>query len=537
MKRNSRRMSAWLMVVLLASGCEVGPDYKPPHITVAPAYTDSATTRPAAARPASVVSSQPVSNVQWWTTFNDPELNSLIDRAVKSNLDLRSAQSRLRQARAQSGVVGSELWPEINADGGYQHARGSNNVVIPVGAFFKGSNANPSLVPTAKPDVVRAQAAEVPPPAPEGGPQSPLGVGGLPGVTTDVYQAGFDASWEIDVFGGLRRSVEAANADTAAALEDRRDVTVSLMAEVARDYIQLRMQQWQAKIAEQNLHDEQDILELTRSRYQAGFATDLDVARQASEVAATAATLPALETSVRQSIHALGILLGQDPDSLSAELSAEKPIPPVPGEVPVGVPADLVRRRPDIRRAERELAAANARIGVAVSDYFPKFSVTGSFGLDSTNVKHLIDWNSRYFALSPGATWPIFDAGRIHANVQVQKELTLQADDDYQNAVLNALREVEDSLAAYRNEQTRRVALTDAVDASRQALELARQQYQKGVIDFFEVLDAQRAMLQNEDVLAQSDGAVSLDLVSLYKALGGGWEIESSSSKSRGNPG
>jgi NodT family efflux transporter outer membrane factor (OMF) lipoprotein len=201
----------------------------------------------------------------------------------------------------------------------------------------------------------------------------------------------------------------------------------------------------------------------------------------------------------------------------------------------VGVPADLVRRRPDIRRAERELAAANARIGVAVSDYFPKFSVTGSFGLDSTNVKHLIDWNSRYFALSPGATWPIFDAGRIHANVQVQKELTLQADDDYQNAVLNALREVEDSLAAYRNEQTRRVALTDAVDASRQALELARQQYQKGVIDFFEVLDAQRAMLQNEDVLAQSDGAVSLDLVSLYKALGGGWEIESA--KSRGNPG
>lgn len=527
MKRNFRFRLIFLPLALLAAGCEVGPDYKPPHITVAPAFVDSAATQPA-----SVVDSKPVSNVQWWTTFNDPELNSLIDRAMKSNLDLRSAQSRLLQARAQQGVVGSELWPEINADGGYQHARGSNNVVIPVSAFIKNPGGAPSVTPKAKPDVVTA--AQTPPTPPEGGPQSPLGDGGLPGVTTDVYQAGFDASWEIDVFGGVRRSIEAADADSAAALEDRRDVTVSLMAEVARDYIQLRMQQRQAKIAVQNLNDEQDILTLTRSQYQAGFATQLDVARQAAEVAATAATLPALETYVRQSIHALGILLAQDPDSLSAELSADAAIPPVPGEVPVGVPADLLRRRPDIRRAERQLAAANARVGVATADYFPRFSVTGSFGLDSTNVKHLIDWNSRYFALSPGATWPIFDAGRIQANVQVQKELTRQAAYDYQSAVLNALREVEDSLAAYRNEQTRRLALNDEVGSSRQALDLARQQYQKGVIDFFQVLDAQRSVLQAQDLLAQSDGAVSLDLVSLYKALGGGWEIESPARKTHG---
>jgi multidrug efflux system outer membrane protein len=508
------------LLLLVLSGCEVGPDYKPPKITVASSYGDSATTQPTS------INSSRVTVARWWRTFNDPELNSLIERAMAANLDLRNAQSRLRQARAQRGVVGSELWPQINADGGYQHARGSRNVVIPAGAFGGGSGADPALVSGAVPVAKPLQVGQggVTSSAPLGGPESPLGEGGFPGVTTDLYQAGFDASWEIDVFGGQRRAIEAANADTDAALEDRRDVQISLLAEVARDYIQLRTAQWESQIAQQNLHDQQDTLDLTRSRYRAGFATQLDVARQAAQVASTAATLPALEATVRQSIHALSVLLAQDPESLSMELSTPAPIPPIPPQVPVGVPIDLVRRRPDIRRAERQLAAASARIGVAISDFYPKLSLTGSMGLDSSQVKRFLDWNSRYFALSPGVSWPIFDAGRIRENVEVQKELTRQAATSYQSAVLNALREVEDALASYRTEQLRRTALADAVDASREAVDLARQQYEKGVIDFLEVLDAQRSLLEAEDVLAQSDSAISMDLVSLYKALGGGWQ-------------
>jgi NodT family efflux transporter outer membrane factor (OMF) lipoprotein len=475
------------------------------------AYYESADTRPSE-EPSRLTTVAP--NIgQWWTSFNDPELNSLIDRAVKNNLDLRLAESRLRQARAQRGMAVAALFPNVNADGGYQHARGSKNVTIPLGAFGAGGS-----VP-----------GDPPPPAPAifnptpGGPQSPLGNGGFPGVNMDLYQAGFDASWELDFFGGVRRSIEAADADTAAAMENQRDVLVSLAAEVAENYVQLRTNQREAQIARQNLEDQQDTLKLTQSRYQAGFATQLDVSREAAQVASTAATLPALQTAVRQSIHELGVLLGQDPDALSDELSAPQPIPPVPPEVPVGVPADLLRRRPDIRRAERQLAAATARIGVAESDLFPKFSITGSMGLDSSRIKSLMDWQSRYFVISPGVAWPIFDAGQINSNIQVQKELAQQAQTGYQSTVLNALREVEDALSAYRTEQVRRRALADAVDASSTALGLARQQYQKGVIDFLQVLDTERSLLEAQDVLAQSDSAISTDLITLYKALGGGW--------------
>ncbi|MGD1276520.1 MAG: efflux transporter outer membrane subunit [Tepidisphaeraceae bacterium] len=510
--------SAALAAVLTAAGCEVGPDYHPPQITVKSAYGE-----PIAAPSASAA---PTALIQWWSAFHDPELDGLIQRAIKNNLDLKNAESRLRQARAQRGVVGSELFPTVNTSGGYQNARGSKNVTIPLGAF--GGAAGPAATPTVRPAVVSAAAAQ-------GGsasvastpsvPLSPLGQGGFPGVETQLYQAGFDASWELDVFGGVRRSIEAADADTAAALEDRRDLLVSLVAEVARNYIDLRSAQRQMQIATDNLQSQQETLELTRSRYRAGFVTELDVAREAAQVATTAATLPALDASIRLYIHELGILLGQDPDALAAELTAAAPIPPAPPAVPLGVPADLLRRRPDIRRAERQLAAATARIGVATADLYPKFTLTGSFGLDSSKVHNLAEWSSRYFALNPGVTWPIFDAGKIRSNVAVQKELAQQAATNYQQTVLSALKEVEDALAAYRTEQLRRNALADAVDASQQAVSLARQQYQRGVVDFLVVLDTQRSLFETQMVLAQSDSAISTDLVALYKALGGGWEL------------
>jgi multidrug efflux system outer membrane protein len=294
---------------------------------------------------------------------------------------------------------------------------------------------------------------------------------------------------------------------------------------VARDYIELRGVQLQEKIARENLATQQDTLDLTRSRFNNGFVTELDVDRQAAQVATTAATIPPLVSQSRQLIHALSVLLGEDPNSLADELVTPNIIPPVPPEVPVGLPSDLLRRRPDVRRSERQLAAATARIGVATADLFPKFSITGVVGFDSTKPKYLFDWSSHYYAVTPGVSWPILNAGQIQANINVQNEEQQQALLGYQLTVLNALKDVEDSLVEYRTEELRRRALTDAVTADRRAVDLARQQYQQGVVDFETVLDSQRELLVAEDSLAQSDRDVSDDLVALYKALGGGWTL------------
>jgi outer membrane protein, multidrug efflux system len=528
------------LLVLLLAGCEVGPDYKPPVVKVNPQFGEI----PPTSQP-SRLTQQPALVGRWWTSFHDPQLDRLIARAVDGNLDLQEAQSRLRESRYELMIAGAQLYPDVNADGGYNHARGSKNVVIPTSAF---GNSSPSSSSTPAPLTLRSgplrrlspgalRANDDPPSDSSGGnsggsvavagvppgPQSPLGQGGLPNTVTDVYQVGFDASWEIDVFGGERRGIEAAEADAAAAAEDNRDVLVSLSAEVARNYVELRGFQRQAAIARENLALQEDTLELTRSKYKNGFVTELDVARQAALVATTAADIPPLEYQARASIHGLGVLLGEDPTALSAELSQDKPIPPLPPTVPVGLPAELLRRRPDVRRSERQLAAAAARIGVATADLYPKFTITGLLGVDSTQPKHLFDYSSHYYNLVPGVTWPIFNADKVEDNVKVSDEQQRQAELDYHQTVLNALREVEDSLAAYHTEQIRRQALADAVTASREAVDLARQQYQQGVIDFLTVLDAQRSLLSAQDSLAQSDRFLADDLVALYKALGGGW--------------
>ncbi|HUB26222.1 MAG TPA: efflux transporter outer membrane subunit [Tepidisphaeraceae bacterium] len=510
---------------VIVSGCNVGPNYQPPVVKVNSHFGDiSGPTPPPTTQPASVLTSLPAPSGAWWAMFDDPELDRLIQRAMAGNLNLQAAESRLRQSRYQVIIAGADEYPQINADGGYNHARGSKNVKIPTSAFGVSSPSSPSASPAAKLGNLKAQPAQEVAGAEPNGPQSPLGQGGLPNTITDVYQIGFDSTWEIDIFGGTRRAIEAANDNAQAALEDRNDVLVSLQAEVARDYIALRGYQRQEAITLENLGTQRDTLALTRSKYENGFVTELDVARQAAEVANTSAEIPPLIASERQQIHQLGILLGEDPEALSQELTIAKPIPPVPPVVPAGLPGDLLRRRPDIRRAERQAASATAQIGVATADLFPKFTLTGLLGLDSSQPKNLFQYQSHYYEIVPGVTWPIFDAGRILANVHVQNEMQRQAVLNYEQTVLSALGEVEDSLASYRTEQLRRLALIDAVTASRQALELARQQYQQGVIDFLTVLDTQRSLLDAEDELAQSDQAVSDDLVELYKALGGGWE-------------
>ena len=520
-KLNSLALTAAALTAL--TGCLVGPDYTTPTTGSAPKFTETAA--PATTQPGSVVSSRPVQVAEWWTTFRDPELEGLIARAGKGNLDLRQAASRVRQARAQRGVTGSGLLPTVNTDAGYQRALGSRNITFPASALGGGSGGGSNKAADAgkvRPQENGNPTSVTSPPA--GGPQSPLGLGGFPGYESDLYQVGFDSTWEIDVFGGQRRSIEATADDEQAAQEDQRSVLVSTYAEVARNYIELRGLQAQLAIANKNLDAQRQLLELTKSRFQAGFVTDLDVARQATQVSTTAAALPQLEAAQRVSVHSIAILLGEDPNALLSELTANGPIPGHPPEVPIGLPSDLLRRRPDIRRAERQLAAATARIGAAKADLYPKFSITGALGFDTFTPKHILDWRSKYWALSPGVSWPIFDSGRIHFNIEVQNELQGQAATAYRAAILQALREVEDSLVQYRMEQIRRESLADAVNTAQQAVQLATQQYTQGIVDYLTVLDAQRAEFGAEDSLVQSDRMIATDLVALYKALGGGWE-------------
>jgi outer membrane protein, multidrug efflux system len=516
-----------ILLALGLSSCNVGPNYREPKTQIEPAYGELATT--STTQP-SHPTTRPVEVTKWWATFHDPELDALIQRAVKTNPNLQQAESRIREARAERIIAGAGELPVINVGGGYQHARGSSNVVFPLSAFGVGKSKGkqaPSRV--GEPSQINAPQLGATGGTQGGGvPLSPLGGGGLPGVVTDLYQAGFDAAWEIDIFGGTRRSIEAANADYQAAIEDRRDVYISLLAEVARNYVELRGLQRQIAIAQDNLKSQQHSLSLTQDRFKAGVTTQLDVARAQAEVSTTASGIPALDAMVHQTAHRIAVLLGEPPMSLLQELIEIKPVPSAPGEVPVGVPADLLRRRPDIRRAERQLAAATARVGIATAQLYPRFTILGSFGFDATKFARIADWPSHYYSIGPGITWPIFDAGRIRANIRIQNEAVGQTLSDYEQTVLNAMSEVEDALVDYSREQQRRQALSEAVAADQQARDLANQQYQQGVVDFLTVLEAQRSLFGAQDALAQSDTRISADLVAIYKALGGGWELDPS---------
>lgn len=487
-----------LSFTLLAAGCAVGPNYHKPVVQIEPAYVET--------NSMATTNSPPV---QWWQTFQDPELEKIIAEAAAGNLNVKIALARVRAARFQRNLTAADLFPNVDADGGYIHAYGSKNVNLPLGGSAGGDP------PGADPNDASFDNQ-----------LSPLGKGGLPGAVTDLYQLGFDSTWEIDVFGGTRRRIEAANDQMQGAVESGRNVLISLFAEVARDYLEFRGTQERLDVARKNLAAQKDILELTRSRQKSGLATDLEVAQAATQVANTSASLKPREADLRRLVHALSILLAQPPDALAAELDKIRPLPPPPPEVPVGLPSQLLERRPDIRSAERQMAAATAGIGAAQADLFPKFALTaGEIGIDSTDPQKLFNWDSRYFLVSPTVTWRIFDAGRIMANINLQKMNEQVADWQYRNTILGALQEVEDALVAYASERSRRVDLQEALNQSQTSLSLARQQYEHGLATFLNVLDAERNVFAAQDLLAQSDQTVCTDLVALYKALGGGWEF------------
>jgi outer membrane protein, multidrug efflux system len=485
---------AGLLALTLACGCAVGPNYKPPPTTMpdawynTPASPDAAATQqagPATSTTAAVTlrNSMAVQGApqlaRWWENFNDPELNALVARAIAANLDLRQAESRIRQARAARAAVAATLFPQVTANGSYTRSRTPGD-------------------PTEQ----------------------------LPATVADAWQAGLDATWEIDIFGGTRRNVEASEADLRAAVEDRRDVLVTLLGEVALNYVELRGFQQEIRIAKENLAAQQQSADVTRKRKVGGIAAGLDVANADADVATTAATIPVFEQSADQTIYALSILIAQPPGALGPELKTEVPIPTTPPLVPVGLPSDLLRRRPDIRRAEEQLHAATARIGVAVANLFPHFFLNGSGGTEAANFPGLANWGNRFWSVGPSVTWDVFDAGQVWAQVQVQNELEQQALLTYHQAVLSALQDVENALVAYAKEQQHRAALADAVVANRRAVDISTQLYREGLTDFLNVLVAQKSLFASEDALVQSEETVSTNLVAVYKALGGGWEFE-----------
>lgn len=482
---------------LALGGCTVGPNFQ------APSWASPASWFAGPREKVTPEPSEPVAgpvDPDWWTLFNDRELTTLERRVAAENLDVRVATTRLAESRAQLGVARAAEFPTFNANGSYTREKASN-----VGQF------------AAAPNPLGANG------------ESGNSAGGLRSANLapfSVYQAGFDASWELDLWGGVKRSVESATASVQAAAEARRAALLSSLAEVARDYIALRGVQTQLHIARDNVHTAEQSLQLTQQRAAGGVTTDLDVANASAQLRSTMAQIPGLEQQEAADINALSLLLGQPPNALRGELAEAQPVPPVPPRVPVGLPSELARRRPDVMQAEAQLHAATATIGVAVAAFYPSVTLSGSIGLQALQPSHFFNFNAREYAAGPGITIPIFQGGQLKSTLQLRKAQQQEAAVNYQKTVLQAFHDVDNALTAYQTEQARRDQLVLAVTQNQRALALAQSRYQQGVADFLTVLDAERSLLSSQQQLADSTTTVSENLVALYKALGGGWETD-----------
>lgn len=467
-------LTAAALLTALA-GCTVGPNYTKPEIKTPDAFA-SLDNMASTGVTSSATSVAPGALSYWWRSLGDEQLASLIDRAVANNLDLKLAEARLREARALRGVSESALYPSVDTTGSAERRRNSEN------------NGQP----------------------------------GFSG-TRNSFRAGIDASWELDIFGGIRRDVEASRADLDASAEDKQAILVSLVAEVASNYVQLRAAQQRQLVSDNAITTQSETVDLTRSRLDAGLAAELEVAQAQALLATRRSQRPPLMTSERAAMYRLGVLLGQNPSALVQELAPKSTIPKLTGDIAVGIPSDLLRRRPDIRRAERRIAASSARIGVATADLFPRFSLTGDFGFQSDKVEDLFDASSRTWGFGPSVRWNIFDAGRIRRLIDAASEREKQSLITYEQTILTSLEDVENALVRLSNEQMRNRALIDAVDANNRAVALADERYRSGVGDFLNVLESQRQLYDAADEVVLSEAQVTDAVISLYRALGGGW--------------
>jgi NodT family efflux transporter outer membrane factor (OMF) lipoprotein len=472
--KSVRRAWAVLVAAGALAGCTVGPDYVAPPSTAPEAWSESMEEG---------LRAEGAELGTWWKSFNDPTLDALVARAVRGNLDLREASARVREARALRGVAKSDYYPQVDARGAYTRERFSENT--------------------------------------NGGD----GFGSETGEGHDLFALGFDAAWEIDVFGRIARGVEAADADLASAGEDWRDVLVSLLAEVAREYTDTRSFQNRLAIAESNVKAQADTLTLVDSRFQAGITSELDVAQAKANLEQTRSQIPFLTAQLRQAMHRLEVLLGQRPGTLGEELAANTgDIPVPPDSIAVGLPSELLRRRPDVRRAERDVAAETARIGVVTADLFPRVMLTGSAGVESSQIGNLFAGDSFAWSVGPSVRWNIFSGERIQQNIEAQTARQEQALARYEKTVLTAFQDVENSLVGYSRERIRLRSLSEAVAAQSRAVQLAEELYTRGLTDFQNVLDAQRQLYSLQDLQAESERNVTDNLIALYKALGGGWD-------------
>jgi NodT family efflux transporter outer membrane factor (OMF) lipoprotein len=469
------KRAAVVLTVLLAGCTTVGPNYRQPVVAVPPHYQEAAAST---ARDAELAA--------WWRGFGDPQLSALIDLALVQNLEIQSAAARIREARALERAAGAAGLPQVDAQASTARQRISEHAI------------------------------PVPPGSGDGG------AFGLPGSEFNSFRAGFDASWELDLFGRTRRSVEAANARTGAAVWDRRDVEVSVAAEVATAYIRLRTAQAQRANAEAELDRQQRLERLLAAQARGGLITGQELSTQSAARAAAAAAIPALDAQSRAEIHALGVLVGSTPEALTTQLAPAAAIPAAP-TIPAGLPSDLLRRRPDVRAAERELAAATADIGVAVADLYPRISLTAAPALVSTALASLIEWGSRSFSAGAALDWPLLDGGRRRATVEARNARQEQAMIAYRKTVLGALRDVEDALSRLEADRVQLAEQQEAARNAARAEQLSNTRYRGGLVPYAAVLGARTQRIAMEQQAIDSRGALARDTASLAKALGGGW--------------
>ena len=486
----TRRMARPLSLLTLAlwlAGCAVGPDYRAPKPQLPGSYHRLDDQQPSKTAAGAV-------NMRWWQTFNDPQLNSLIDRAIEGNLTLQQAVLRIAGARQELAQARGGLFPSLNGSAKVTRQQ------LGLEGLLKANGVTDQLD-----SETASQLSSLDQP-----------------VT--LYQGSFDASWELDLWGKVRRQVELADAQTQAAIEQRNDALVSLEAEVARAYLQLRGAQATVATLEQQIAVAQQSWELTQSQQRNGLAPLTDVENARAQLSSLQAQLPQYQSQARQAMNGLAVLLGKTPGALDNELYATKPMPALPQMVPVGIPATLARRRPDIRQAEATLHAQTANIGVSVAQLFPSLSLTGQLGVRNTDVSYLDNWSSHFYSIGPSLSIPIFQGGRLVSSVKLARAQQASAALDYRQTVLTALQDVENALVSYRADQARVTALDETTGSLQRAFDLASDSYRQGISTFIDVLDAQRQLAQAQEQATQARMQSALDLVALYKALGGGWE-------------
>ena len=473
-----------LGMIIFVAGCTVGPDYTKPKLELPQRWKQ---------QQQKTIDSMPVELRAWWTTLNDPVLEDLIEQSARANLDLREAWFRIEESRALRDFSSGRYAPQVDAAASYMRSRDTRN-----------------------------------------------GAASIPGVSDDQinsHSAGFDSAWEIDLFGGIKRSVESSQAALQASVDNYHDVMITLYAEVARNYVEMRAIQSRLRYAQQSIDSQRETLKLTEDRFNAGITPELDVTQAKLNLANTEAEVPSLRLAEIQAINRIAVLLGQFPQTFKAQLREVKPIPAPSEPIAVGLPADLLRRRPDIRRAERELAQQTAMVGVATADLYPSFSLTGTFLLRAESPSDMTNMSSRAYSFGPGLRWSIFSGNRVRSNIRIEEARTEQAAVRYERTVLGAVEEVEAALTAYMQEGERRDALDRSTAASQKAVQLVESLYRNELTDFQNVLDMQRTLFLQQDKLAVSRGQVVLSLIRIYKAVGGGWvpdALEQVSQSSKG---